>query len=180
MGEYKKENITQKQKAFCEQYLVDLNGKQAAIRAGYSPRTAEVKASSLLRCVKVQECFSQLQAEARKKTDITREEVLLELAAILRAKITDYLTFDGNKIAFKDLSTLTETQLKAIESLKIKNGDIELKLHGKNWTIDRISQILGFNSPQSLNLNLEQLDEQAIDMIINKIINNHEHKKGQN
>jgi phage terminase small subunit len=158
-----------KQKEFCVQYLVDSNGKQAAIRAGYSPRTAEVKASSLLKLAKVQEYMSQLQAIARKKTDITREEVLMELAAILRAKITDYLTFDGVSIVFKDLSTLTEAQVRAIESLKTKDGEIELKLHGKSWTIDRVSKILGFYSSQDLNLNLEKLDEATLDLIIDKL-----------
>lgn len=45
--------LTQRQQMFVDEYLVDLNGKQAAIRAGYSPKTAEVQASRLLTVVKV-------------------------------------------------------------------------------------------------------------------------------
>ena len=45
--------LTPKQARFVEEYLIDLNGKQAAIRAGYSPGTAEVQASRLLRNAKV-------------------------------------------------------------------------------------------------------------------------------
>ena len=47
--------LTDKQKRFCEEYLIDLNATQAAIRAGYSPKTAEQTASRLLRNVNVQE-----------------------------------------------------------------------------------------------------------------------------
>lgn len=46
--------VTLKRARFVEEYLVDLNGKQAAIRAGYSRKTAELQASRLLRCPKVQ------------------------------------------------------------------------------------------------------------------------------
>lgn len=51
--------LTPKQKRFCEEYLIDLNATQAAIRAGYSPKTAEQTASRLLRNVKVQEYIAK-------------------------------------------------------------------------------------------------------------------------
>lgn len=51
--------LTDKQKRFCEEYLIDLNATQAAIRAGYSPKTAEQTASRLLRNVKVQEYIAK-------------------------------------------------------------------------------------------------------------------------
>ena len=123
--------LTPKQQAFCQQYLVDLNGKKAAVRAGYSARTAEFQASRLLSLVKVQQFLQQLQAEARKRTDITKDEILAELANILRAKITDYLNFDGKKIQFKDFADLPESQIKAVEGIRQTRHGIELKLHGK-------------------------------------------------
>jgi phage terminase small subunit len=166
-----KAKLTPKQAEFCSQYLLDLNGKQAAIRAGYSPKTAEFQAARLLRKDKVQEYLTKLQAKARETTDLSKQEILSELAAILRAKITDYLSFNGKQIVFKSFDELTEAQIKAIESIKEnRHGEIELKLHGKNWTIDRVCKILGFDSAQDLNINLEKLDESAIDMIISKII----------
>jgi phage terminase small subunit len=162
--------LTPKQKAFCQQYLVDLNGKQAAIRAGYSARTAEFQASRLLSFVKVQKYLQKLQAEARKRTDITKDEILMELASILRAKISDYLDFDGKKIKFKDFSTLPESQIKAVEGIRQTRHGIELKLHGKAWTVERICRILGFESPQALDINLDRLDETTLDAIINRIL----------
>lgn len=163
--------LTPKQQAFCQQYLVDLNGKKAAVRAGYSARTAEFQASKLLSLVKVQQFLQQLQAEARKRTDITKDEILAELANILRAKITDYLNFDGKKIQFKDFADLPESQIKAVEGIRQTRHGIELKLHGKAWTVEKICRILGFESPQTLDINLDRLDETTLDAIINRITN---------
>lgn len=166
-----RKTIKARQEEFCRQYLIDLNGKQAAIRAGYSARTAEFQASRLLSNVKVQEYLQKLQAEARKRTDITRDEVLNELGAIMRAKLTDYLDFDGKRIRFKNFEDLTEAQIKAVESIKKTKTGIELRLQGKSWTIDRICRILGFDSPQALDINLDRLDEATLDLLINRIIN---------
>lgn len=47
------QRLTPRQRRFVDEYLLDLNGKQAAIRAGYSPKTAEVLASQTLRNPKV-------------------------------------------------------------------------------------------------------------------------------
>ena len=163
--------LTPKQAEFCNQYMIDLNGKQAAIRAGYSPKTAEFQAARLLRKDKVTEYLTKLQSQARKQTEITRGEVLSELAAILRAKITDYLHFNGSKIAFKSFDQLTDVQIKAIESIKgNRHGEIELKLHGKSWTIDRICKILGFDSAQDFNVMLQNMDEETLDQIIHRLM----------
>lgn len=74
------ENLTPKQKRFCDEYLVDLNAKQAAIRAGYSKKTAESQGSTLLRNPKV---TTYLQAKTKKiedKLEISAERTLLEIA----------------------------------------------------------------------------------------------------
>jgi phage terminase small subunit len=55
--------LTPKQARFVEEYLVDLNAKQAAIRAGYSPKTAEVQGCRLLRNVQVAAAIQRAQAE---------------------------------------------------------------------------------------------------------------------
>jgi len=166
-----KNKITPKQAEFCNQYLVDLNGTQAAIRAGYSKRRASEIGYQLLQKTTIQEYLTKLQAKAREKTDLSKEEVLSELAAILRAKITDYLYFNGYQVVFKSFDNLTEAQIKAIESIKENRyGEIELKLHGKSWTVDRICKILGFNSTQDFNINLEKLDESVLDALIQRLI----------
>ena len=74
--------LTAKQAKFCEEYLIDLNGKQAAIRAGYEPKTAEVQASRMLSYAKVKEYIKQKQEELSKRTQITTEWVVNRLLAI--------------------------------------------------------------------------------------------------
>lgn len=68
--------LTPKQEAFCREYLIDLNGKQAAIRAGYSSKTAEVQASRLLSNAKVQAYSKKLMKDRENRTEITQDYVL--------------------------------------------------------------------------------------------------------
>lgn len=165
-----KTKLTPKQAEFCNQYLIDFNATQAAIRAGYSQKRASELGYQLLHKTTVQSQITKLQGKSREKAEITKQEVLSELAAILRANIKDYMTFDGKTIKFKSFDELTETQLKAIEGIKQTKNGIELKLHGKSWSIDRVCKILGFDSPQDMNVMLEAMDEGTIDMIINRLI----------
>lgn len=60
--------MTAKQKRFCDEYMIDLNATQAAIRAGYSPKTACEQASRLLANVKVQDEIARQMAERSKRT----------------------------------------------------------------------------------------------------------------
>lgn len=70
---------------FVDEYLIDFNGKQAAIRAGYSPRTAEVQASQLLRTVKVQQYIADRQANRLNRVEIRQDDILRELLNMLAA-----------------------------------------------------------------------------------------------
>jgi|SRR5271166_807159 len=70
------DSLTFKQKNFCIEYLKDQNGLQAAIRAGYSPKGAEVTASRLLRVAKVQEYLTRRQERVAQRAEITAEYVL--------------------------------------------------------------------------------------------------------
>lgn len=87
--------MTPKQKRFVEEYLVDLNGTQAAIRAGYSARTAESQASRLLRNVKVLDAVAAAQAERSERTAIDAEWVLRRLAMEAEADLGDLYDAEG-------------------------------------------------------------------------------------
>lgn len=86
------DKLTAKQKRFCDEYLKDLNATQAAIRAGYSEKTAEQAASRLLRIVKVQEYLQQFQNKIDQKNIKTVEEVQEWWSEVMvdeEAKLTD-------------------------------------------------------------------------------------------
>lgn len=68
--------LTDKQKRFCEEYVVDLNATQAAIRSGYSENTANRIASENLSKLDIQEYISELQETTSKRLNITKDEVL--------------------------------------------------------------------------------------------------------
>lgn len=71
--------LTDKQKRFVEEYLVDLNATQAAIRAGYSEQTAYSIGQRLLKKVEVQEAIQQAQNKRSERTQITQDEVICRL-----------------------------------------------------------------------------------------------------
>lgn len=75
-GNEGKVKLTVRQQRFVEEYLIDLNGKQAAIRAGYSKKTAEQGAAQLLSNIKVAAAIDKAKAERSEKTQITQEYVL--------------------------------------------------------------------------------------------------------
>ncbi len=74
--------MTPKQQRFVEEYLIDLNATQAAIRTGYSPNTADVQGSRLLSNIKVQRAVANRMAERSKRTEVAADRVLLEIARI--------------------------------------------------------------------------------------------------
>lgn len=87
--------LTDKQERFCQEYVIDSNGTQAAIRAGYSPDTAMEQASRLLRNVKVSERVDQLREEIKKRNQITVDELVTRLANIARFDIKELYDEEG-------------------------------------------------------------------------------------
>lgn len=75
-------NLTSKQEAFCNEYMVDLNGAQAAIRAGYSADSAKEIASENLTKPNISERIIELKAERQARTEITADYVLSNLKLV--------------------------------------------------------------------------------------------------
>lgn len=74
--------LTEKQKRFCEEYLKDLNATQAAIRSGYSEKTAYSQGQRLLKNVEAQNYIEELRADQKKSAVVTVEDVVNELASM--------------------------------------------------------------------------------------------------
>ena len=143
--------LTPKQSRFIEEYLIDLNGKQAAIRAGYSAKTAEAQAARLLRYVKVQQAL-QTAIEARtKRTEITADRVMVELARIAFANMRDYWPKEGETL---DLHRLDQDRTAAVEELTVvetvRGGVLHrrtrLKMHDKLAALTNLARHLGMFS----------------------------------
>jgi phage terminase small subunit len=78
--------LTAKQEEFCRQFTVDFNGTQAAIRSGYSRRTAAVIAHENLRKPQIQSCIAQIVKRRNATTEITAQTVIREIALVAFAK----------------------------------------------------------------------------------------------
>ena len=74
--------LTNKQKRFCEEYLIDLNATQAAVRAGYSEKTADRIANQNLKKLEVQQYLQKLMQERSERTKISADDVVRELERI--------------------------------------------------------------------------------------------------
>lgn len=146
--------LTLKQENFCNFYIETGNASEAYRRAYAAEKmkdeTINRVAFDLLNNPKIAARIKELQGELKAISDITKERVLEELSAIAFADIRDYVIFNGRSIRFKPFKDLTDRQAKAIESIKKGKNGIELRLHGKNWTIERICRMLGFDAPQQI------------------------------
>lgn len=76
--------LTAKQQRFCDEYLIDLNATQAAIRAGYSPKTARMIANENLTKPYIKEYIEKRMAEKEKELIADQDEVLKYLTSVLR------------------------------------------------------------------------------------------------
>lgn len=135
--------MTKKQKRFVEEYLIDLNATQAAIRAGYSPHTAKDIGCENLAKPNIAAAISQAMAERSRRTGINQDRVLQELARIGFAKITDVVDPETAKIR----ADASDDDLACIQSIKIKPSEFgterEVKLYDKKSALVDLGKHLG-------------------------------------
>lgn len=153
-----KRQLSEQRQRFVEEYLIDLNGTQAAIRAGYSVKTAQEQSSRLLSNVMVQEAISKAMAARSKRTGVNQDRVVLELAKIAFVKMTDVVDSNG-----RIREDATDDDLACIESIKYKESDNEfggsvereVKIGSKLKALELLGKHLGmWNERMNVNLNL--------------------------
>ncbi|MDY3551419.1 terminase small subunit [Gemmata sp. JC717] len=86
-------NLTPKQEKFVQEYLIDLNATQAAIRAGYSEKTANEQGSRLLANVSVSQAIQRAMQERSKRTAITQDDVLQRWWDIATAEVNEVIQY---------------------------------------------------------------------------------------
>lgn len=92
--------LTAKQQRFVEEYLIDLNATQAAIRAGYSERAANRQGAENLSKPDIATAISRAQVARAKRTEITADRVLAELAKVAFANLSDVTDWGAKEVAF--------------------------------------------------------------------------------
>lgn len=135
-----------KQQRFVEEYLIDLNATQAAIRAGYSVQTAGSIGQENLKKPEIETAIKRAMAERSSRTGVNQDRVIMELAKIGFINIMDVANKDGS---LKENSVRDDTA--AIQSIKVKMipteyGDIteqEIKLNDKLKALELMGRHLG-------------------------------------
>lgn len=135
--------LTNKQKNFVNEYLIDLNATQAAIRAGYSEKTAYRQGADNLKKHQIKEELQKRMNKRMERTEITQDEVLKELAAIAFADITDFVEIKHGTVQIKDTELIPKERLKAVTGIKEGANGIEVKLGSKEKTLELLGRHLG-------------------------------------
>lgn len=124
--------LTDKQELFAREYLKDLNATQAAIRAGYSEKTANEQASRLLANVNVQTLVAELKATRVERTGIDAAYVLRRLVEIDQMDVLDILLSNGELKPIKDWPKTWRTTLSGMDVTEIA-GDTPSLLKKIKW-----------------------------------------------
>lgn len=119
--------LTEKQKRFCEEYLIDFNATQAALRAGYSPKTAYSIGDENLRKPEIQSEIQTLIQKRSERTGISADTVITELA----------------KIAFSDTEITGREKIKALELLGKHLGLFDNCKADESKVLEKLDEVLG-------------------------------------
>lgn len=158
--------LNDRERLFVREYLADLNATQAAIRAGYSPKSASKCTYRIFKRPRVKAAVGAAMAERAAKLEITAERVLRELALLGFANVMDYFTPQADGSARVDLSGLTRDQAAAIrevstEEVTAGRGDtarevrkVRIKLADKKGNLELIGKHLGLFGPKDARANV--------------------------
>ncbi|MGJ8515092.1 hypothetical protein R84981_002883 [Carnimonas sp. R-84981] len=117
--------LTPKQSAFVDEYLKDLNATQAAIRAGYSEKTARSQGQRLLTNVDIQSVIQEAMDERANKAHIDSQYVLNRLVEIDQLDVADILDVNGNMLAVHSWPKAWRTSISGIDLQELMSGDVE-------------------------------------------------------
>ena len=125
--------LNAKQEMFCREYIVDLNATQAAIRAGYSEKTANNQVGRLLVNVGIQARIEELKAARNEDVKIDANYVLKRLVEIDSMDVLDILMADGSVKPVAEWPKVWRTTLSGIDVMEMQSGDAAAILKKIKW-----------------------------------------------
>ena len=131
--------ITYKQERFIEEYCVDCNATQAAIRAGYAESGAHVNGHRLLRNDKILPFILEKQKELGEECHVEAKEVIEEIKKLAFANMQDYTSINANGKPEIDLSRMTRDQAAALSEITNRG----IKFHSKDSALEKLCKHLG-------------------------------------
>lgn len=169
--------LTAKQEKFCNEYLIDLNATQAAIRAGYSEKTAAVIAAENLTKPNISQYIQEARQKSAEKAEISREKVINEYAKLAFFDIRKVLTVDGGLKDTTEWDDDSAAAIAGLESYDEKEPDSgmvlgtvrKIKVSDKRAALDSLCKVLGFNAPEKSEIKVDNapLNDQQVEKLIN-------------
>ena len=135
--------MTPRQQQFVREYLIDLNATQAAIRAGYSARSAEVQGARLLGEAKIAAAIKAAQEKRARKTEVDAARVVQEYARIAFADIKNAVAWGSNTVTLKASDDLPADVTAAISEVRETKDGVQIKFHSKTAALDSLARHLG-------------------------------------
>lgn len=139
--------MTKKQKRFVEEYLIDLNATQAAIRAGYSPDTAQQMGSENLSKPVIKNAIDKAIAERRRRTGINQDRVIQEIAKLAFLNPIDVIDMDEATIKGEanrdDTACIASVKVKVIPGEDGNITEREVKTYDKLKALELLGKHLG-------------------------------------
>ncbi|RUR38541.1 terminase small subunit [Vreelandella populi] len=154
--------LTPKQSRFVDEYLIDLNVTQAATRAGYSAKTAGRTGHDLLKKPEIARLISERMKDREKRTEITQDRVLKELARLGFADLRDVFTETGHIKRPDEWSDAMGAAVSSIEVIVRPSGEVDdegrpevehvhkIRLWDKNSALEKIAKHLGMFTDQGI------------------------------
>ena len=147
--------MTLKQQLFCDEYLIDLNATQAAIRAGYSKKYANTNASKLLQITTIKEYIEARMAEKKSKLIADQDEVLEYLTSVMRGESKSSVVVVESTGDY--CSAAREMQKSPDEKERLKAAEMLGKRYG--LYTEKVEQQVDMD----LNIKIDYGDDEGID-----------------
>ena len=139
--------LTYKQQCFCEEYLIDLNATQAAIRAGYSAKSASNISSELLAKEAITENINRAMAIRSRRTGVNADRVIQELAKVAFLNPTDLVDFNRAMlladVSSSDTAAIASVKVKEVSGDDIDSIEREIKFCDKLKALELLGKHLG-------------------------------------
>ena len=126
-----------------QEYLVDLNAAKAALRAGYSAKSAHQIGKENLQKPTIAFAIATAMAKRRERVEVTQDAVIQELAAIAFSSIADVAKWEGGKVAVLDSATRPKTALAAVAQVSETAHGITVRMHDKRAALVDLGKHLG-------------------------------------
>lgn len=176
--------LSPKKLRFCQEYLKDHNATQAALRAGYSTKSAHVTGCRLLKDANISAWLQNQHTALAEQAGITADAVLREMAAVGMVRLSDVVSWDANGnislVPSEDLSTEQAAAISEVtqtEAMNMKTGEIitttRVRLHPKVTALTKLAEWLGIGPdqlPPSVQVNINAQDGSKVAVQVNEVI----------